>query len=402
MEKRTMGSFMAALRKARGLTQQEVADRLNVSNKAVSRWERDECAPDLSLIPAIAELFGVTCDELLAGMPLPDHPRIDRAQPKVEKQRKALISRTLSQFQTLETLSIGLAAAGWLCMLGISYGLYRPVIGFFVMLLFQVASVVITLIAGNRAKAVRRDNELLEDADPETLEGFDRSLGSLAFAALYSALAAVLLSLPVLVPAFGGWAYAVPAFVGSRAFWALTLLPFLLFLSFFFPLRRWFVPRYLGWKEAPPPPDLPRRRMNLLQWGLLILAIGALFADACLSLNSSAYLFLLPLAAAAAALGIIGVLLVFLIRCGKRLLLPGLRNLLLLLPALFIGTCVTPTCYSIAWHVEGSASDAANYTDHFTLHLAPQRLIFGLLLALFLPFLFQFIEHFIQSKGTAD
>ena len=48
--------FFAALRKANGLTQQDVADRLNVSNKAVSRWERDECAPDISLIPAIAEM----------------------------------------------------------------------------------------------------------------------------------------------------------------------------------------------------------------------------------------------------------------------------------------------------------------------------------------------------------
>ena len=64
MSKNTMGQFIAALRKANGMTQQEVADRLNVSNKAVSRWERDECAPDISIIPAIAEMFGVTCDEL--------------------------------------------------------------------------------------------------------------------------------------------------------------------------------------------------------------------------------------------------------------------------------------------------------------------------------------------------
>ena len=49
MAKNTIGQFIAALRKANGLTQQDVADRLNVSNKAVSRWERDECAPDLSV-----------------------------------------------------------------------------------------------------------------------------------------------------------------------------------------------------------------------------------------------------------------------------------------------------------------------------------------------------------------
>ena len=67
MEKKTLGSFLAALRKANGMTQKDLADRLNVSDKAVSRWERDENCPDLTLIPVIADIFGVTSDELLRG-----------------------------------------------------------------------------------------------------------------------------------------------------------------------------------------------------------------------------------------------------------------------------------------------------------------------------------------------
>ncbi|MBE6655227.1 MAG: helix-turn-helix transcriptional regulator [Ruminococcaceae bacterium] len=67
MERKSIGSFIAVLRKANGLTQRELADKLSISDKAVSRWERDETAPDLSLIPAIAEIFGVTSDELLRG-----------------------------------------------------------------------------------------------------------------------------------------------------------------------------------------------------------------------------------------------------------------------------------------------------------------------------------------------
>lgn len=47
------------------MTQKDLAERLNVSDKTVSRWERDDGAPDLSAIPVIAEIFGVTCDELL-------------------------------------------------------------------------------------------------------------------------------------------------------------------------------------------------------------------------------------------------------------------------------------------------------------------------------------------------
>ena len=65
MEKKTIGQFIAILRKANGMTQKDLAEKLNVSDKAVSRWERDECAPDLSLIPVIAEIFQVTADELL-------------------------------------------------------------------------------------------------------------------------------------------------------------------------------------------------------------------------------------------------------------------------------------------------------------------------------------------------
>lgn len=67
MEKRTMGEFIAALRKAKGLTQRQLAERLNVSDKAVSRWERNETMPDLVLIPVLAEIFVITSDELLRG-----------------------------------------------------------------------------------------------------------------------------------------------------------------------------------------------------------------------------------------------------------------------------------------------------------------------------------------------
>ena len=67
MEKKTMGAFLAALRKANGYTQQEVADKLNVSNKTVSKWERDEGCPEIMMLPLIAELYSVTVDEILRG-----------------------------------------------------------------------------------------------------------------------------------------------------------------------------------------------------------------------------------------------------------------------------------------------------------------------------------------------
>ena len=67
MEKKTLGSFLSVLRKAKGMTQKELAELLNVSDKAVSRWERDESMPDILLIPVLADIFEVSCDELLKG-----------------------------------------------------------------------------------------------------------------------------------------------------------------------------------------------------------------------------------------------------------------------------------------------------------------------------------------------
>ena len=99
MTGKSMGQFIQALRKANGMTQQNVADRLGVSNKAVSRWERDECAPDISVIPALAELLGVSCDELLKGERLISEVQIEKAEPKVEKQIKSIVNKTITRFK---------------------------------------------------------------------------------------------------------------------------------------------------------------------------------------------------------------------------------------------------------------------------------------------------------------
>ncbi|MBR3809670.1 MAG: helix-turn-helix transcriptional regulator [Clostridia bacterium] len=67
MDKKSMGTFLTDLRKERGLTQQEVADSLNVSNKTISKWERDEGYPEITMLSTIAKFYEITTDELLNG-----------------------------------------------------------------------------------------------------------------------------------------------------------------------------------------------------------------------------------------------------------------------------------------------------------------------------------------------
>lgn len=61
----TLGQRIAHYRKQAGLTQEELAEKCSVTPQAVSKWENDINAPDISLIPALAKLFGISCDELL-------------------------------------------------------------------------------------------------------------------------------------------------------------------------------------------------------------------------------------------------------------------------------------------------------------------------------------------------
>lgn len=68
----TMGALIARLRKEKNMTQQELASRLQIADKAVSKWERGLSCPDISLLPQLAEILGVTVDDLVSdGMKTP-------------------------------------------------------------------------------------------------------------------------------------------------------------------------------------------------------------------------------------------------------------------------------------------------------------------------------------------
>ena len=72
MDAAKTGGYLAMLRKTKGLTQQEAAEQLGVSNKTVSKWESGGGFPDITVLPALAELYGVTADDILAGETLTD------------------------------------------------------------------------------------------------------------------------------------------------------------------------------------------------------------------------------------------------------------------------------------------------------------------------------------------
>lgn len=169
MERKSIGSFIAALRRANGMTQQELADRLNVSNKAVSRWERDETMPDLTLIPCIAEIFGVTCDEILRGEPASVYTPVRRPEPdqggtapqaqeRGERRGAALLERTATRLRTSAIISLALIALGVVLMflVGSFFQGGITVIGVLVMLIFDIAAAVMATLSALRVREIRR------------------------------------------------------------------------------------------------------------------------------------------------------------------------------------------------------------------------------------------------------
>ncbi len=84
----TIGNRISRLRKGKGMSQEELAAHMGVSSQAVSKWENDLSCPDISLLPKLSRLLGITVDELLTG-------NSNEVRVLPEGQRKRLEELTL-------------------------------------------------------------------------------------------------------------------------------------------------------------------------------------------------------------------------------------------------------------------------------------------------------------------
>ncbi len=177
MEKKTMGAFIATMRKAKGMTQFQLADRLGVSNKTISHWECDESAPDLSLIPEIADIFGITCDELLRGELNTIESFSNVTMPAVDdtvneerkiKDQKSYLNKRFIIFAGLEVIGMTTVFAGLLtASLSALFG-GALMIGAFVLILTALIEV----------------SNNVYDCESQTAKDFKRYIYNMRFAAI--------------------------------------------------------------------------------------------------------------------------------------------------------------------------------------------------------------------------
>ena len=78
IDQKKIGAFIRTLRKEKNMTQQELADKLGVSDKAVSKWERGDGCPDVGILPTLAQALGTDVDSLLKG----ELKEVTQEQPK--------------------------------------------------------------------------------------------------------------------------------------------------------------------------------------------------------------------------------------------------------------------------------------------------------------------------------
>jgi transcriptional regulator with XRE-family HTH domain len=121
--KNTLGNMIAELRKQQGMTQLELAEKMGVTDTAVSKWERDLSCPDINSLPNLAQILGVSVEELMqtkkeAQTPVNKAAEIVALAPKAIALAMGIAVTVLTALNALDTetgillLGIGLSCVG--------------------------------------------------------------------------------------------------------------------------------------------------------------------------------------------------------------------------------------------------------------------------------------------------
>ena len=121
MDMEKTGTYLASLRRGRDMTQQQVADILGVSNKTVSKWESGAGLPDIEALPALAALYGVTADDILAGETRPRACADTPAEVEAYLERRGSLRFRIGYSLAVMALAAWVAFPynnwSWLCLL---------------------------------------------------------------------------------------------------------------------------------------------------------------------------------------------------------------------------------------------------------------------------------------------
>ncbi|MCD8036866.1 MAG: helix-turn-helix domain-containing protein [Clostridiales bacterium] len=107
MDQVKIGKFIATCRKEKGLTQMQLAEKLNITNRAVSKWETGKSMPDVSIMPELCSELDINVNELLSGERIPMENYRDKAEEKLlELQNEDFLSRMIRKLVNSSMLKV--------------------------------------------------------------------------------------------------------------------------------------------------------------------------------------------------------------------------------------------------------------------------------------------------------
>lgn len=145
--KKTLGMMISSLRKDKGMTQLELAEKMGVTDKAVSKWERDLSCPDINSIPKLAEILEISVDDLMQGK--------TGTKGKDIKEKKKNISRNKVD-EIIDTALKGIGIAMGIAVTVLSVLGELEINAAFTMLGIGLAGISISLL---KDKTNKRENE---------------------------------------------------------------------------------------------------------------------------------------------------------------------------------------------------------------------------------------------------
>lgn len=147
-----IGLFIKSLRKEKSLTQREVAEQLNVSEKTISKWETGKGFPDISLMLPLCKIFDISMNELLSGERLDEKQYIEKAEENIvtlvndrtSPRKKIIISTISCIFTILSSLALILISAFYITQLWLRLVMFGIAL---IVILSDVAVIILVAIS---------------------------------------------------------------------------------------------------------------------------------------------------------------------------------------------------------------------------------------------------------------
>jgi len=172
MDMQQIGSFLAQLRKEKNLTQEELGEKIGVTNKTVSRWENGNYLPPVEMLQMLSALYGVSINELLSGERLNDKNYRENAEEYIvadlikkrkEAKKRLIISVIISTLTILSGLAVILLGSmlftpDWLKICCIVFALITVVLGIGVCCVLTIdAGVYVCPVCGEKFVPTMKD-----------------------------------------------------------------------------------------------------------------------------------------------------------------------------------------------------------------------------------------------------